>query len=168
MLGRLFLAFTLVTLVELALLIKLGALMGLFWTIVLIAATGFLGAWLAREQGIRVLQNMQAEVQQLRVPTDSLMDGALVLIAGAFLLTPGVLTDLAGFLLLVPGVRAPVKSEVRRRVQRAIDEGRIHVASSGGFPGGFGPPPGGPAPRGGHRRGEVVDVTRERSGDPED
>ena len=99
---RLLILFTVVPLVELALLIKLGNLIGLWPTILIVIATGVLGAALARSQGTRTVGAIRAELAQGRAPTESLINGLLILVGGVVLLTPGLLTDLLGFSLLVP------------------------------------------------------------------
>ena len=126
---RLLALFTLVPLVELFLLVELGSRMGLLPTIALVLFTGALGAALARSQGVRVLRQVQAEMARGGLPTEALLDGLMIFIAGAVLLTPGLLTDLAGFFLLVPASR----TWVRGRVQRWL-KGRVRTVVSG--PGG--------------------------------
>lgn len=125
--GKLLALFVLVPLIELALLIQLGRLVGLWPTLGLIVGTGFLGAWLTRRQGLDALRRMQEELRQQRVPAGPLLDGILILLAGAVLLTPGLLTDVAGFLLLVPACRRLFRDRVRRRFARAVEEGRVQV-----------------------------------------
>lgn len=149
MLGKLFLLFTAVTLIEIGLLIKLGNLMGVWWTLVLIFGTGFLGAWLARNEGVRVLNRIRKELEAGRVPADAALDGGFVLLAGALLITPGVITDLAGFASLVARLRAPVKRWLRARFRRWIEEGKIQVTTEHPF-----------GPRD-PRQGDVIDVTAE-------
>lgn len=149
MLGRLFLLFTAVTLVEIGLLVQLGRWMGLWWTLAAIFATGFLGAWLARNEGVRVLRRIRADLTARRVPTDAAMDGGFVLVAGLLLITPGVITDLVGFAALVSPLRAPVKRWLRSRFTDWVRAGRIRVVS--------GPPLGSRGPH----RGETIDVTPE-------
>ncbi len=102
---RLFLLFTLVPLVELFLLIEIGRLIGPLPTVALVVTTGALGAWLARSQGLATLRRVQSEWSAGRMPAEALLEGLLILIAGAVLLTPGLLTDLFGFFLLVPAGR---------------------------------------------------------------
>jgi len=119
---RLLLLFTLVPLVELYLLIKLGALVGVVPTIALVVFTGVLGAWLARVQGLSVLRRLGADLGEGRMPTDALIDGLLILVAGAVLLTPGLLTDALGFLLLVPQSRAVVRKMVVSRFARRFEQ----------------------------------------------
>lgn len=116
MLLRLLLLFTVVPLVELVLLIQLGRVVGLAATLALVLATGVLGASLARWQGLATLRRVQAEMAEGRVPAGALVDGLLILLAGAVLLTPGLLTDAVGFLLLIP----PSRAAVRRALTRAI------------------------------------------------
>src|SRR5688572_9802558 len=84
---------TFVPLAELALLIALGRAIGLVPTLVLCALTGFVGAWLARSQGTRVLLAAQQALGQGRLPAEQILDGAAILTGGILLLTPGFLTD---------------------------------------------------------------------------
>lgn len=120
MLFRLFLLFTLVPLVELALLIRVGNVIGVFWTIVLVVTTGLLGASLARWQGWQTWRKFDAELRSGRFPAAEIIDGLLILIAGALLVTPGILTDAVGFLLLVPFVRARIRGRFTRRWQSSV------------------------------------------------
>ncbi|MBW2715581.1 MAG: FxsA family protein [Deltaproteobacteria bacterium] len=147
--GRLLLLFILVPAVELALLIELGKMIGTPGTLGIIVLTGAVGASLARRQGLRVLRDLQAETTAGRLPAEPLMDGAIILLAGALLITPGILTDVFGFLCLVPATRALVKRAARRRFERAMREGSVVVM--GGFDGS--PMPG--------SEGHIVDVTPE-------
>ena len=105
---RLLLLFTIVPLVELFLLVKLGTVVGVGPTVALVIFTGVLGAWLARQQGLGVLRRLSEDLAVGRLPAEALIDGLLILIAGAVLLTPGLLTDALGFFLLVPQSRAVV------------------------------------------------------------
>lgn len=121
---RLFLLFTVVPLVELFLLIEIGRYVGLLPTIALVLFTGALGAWLARGQGVAVLGRVRGEFGAGRLPTDALLDGLLVLIAGAVLLTPGLLTDLAGFALLWPAGRRVVRERIATWFRRKMQLGK--------------------------------------------
>ena len=125
--GRLLLLFILVPAVELILLIKLGGIIGLFPTVGIIVLTGFLGAALTRMQGLAVLRRMQQEMAAGQMPAGSIMDGVIILIAGALLLTPGFLTDIVGFSCLIPGVRSVIKRFAQARVERAVREGKAGV-----------------------------------------
>ena len=92
-------------LVELCLVLSLGYKIGILQTILFIVGTGLLGTWLANTQGLTVYRRIQQELSLGRMPTDSLVDGALILLAGVLLIMPGVLTDLIGILLLIPPTR---------------------------------------------------------------
>ena len=107
MLLRLLLLFTLVPLIEFALLVQVERFIGLLGTLALILATGALGAVLARREGLRTLQDLKLQTRA-GLPSQSLVEGVLVLVAAAVLLTPGLLTDACGFLLLAPAVRRSV------------------------------------------------------------
>lgn len=88
-----------------ALLLKIADVRGWVHTLILVVATGILGTWLARSQGIKTYYKIQQSLSAGRMPTDSLIDAALIFVAGALLLTPGILTDLFGFSLLFPVTR---------------------------------------------------------------
>lgn len=129
--GLLFLAFIAVPAVELVLLARIGTAIGWFSTVLLIITTGFVGAGLARAQGFEVLRKIQFETAAGRVPTDALLDGAMVLFAGALLLTPGILTDAVGFSLLFPLVRTALKRALARHLQANPRRGPTIVFFSG-------------------------------------
>ena len=129
MLLGLFFLFTLVPLLELYLLIRLGTYVGAVDTIAIVIGTGVAGGLLAKSQGLAVLDRMRAELNQGRLPAESLFDGLLILIAGAMLVTPGLLTDGLGLLLLVPWSRQGIKSWLKRKMQEKISEGEIHIST---------------------------------------
>ncbi len=114
--------------VELALLIELGSRLGTPATIALIILTGMVGASLARWQGLGVIGRMQSELAKGELPAGSLVDGVIILLASALLVTPGVLTDVFGFLCLVPAFRSILKEIAQRRFERMVEEQRIHVS----------------------------------------
>ena len=120
---RLLALFVLLPIVELALLIQLGGWIGLPGTLAIVLLTGFLGAGLARRQGLRAWMAIQRELRDGRMPAAALLDGLLILIGGILLLTPGLLTDLCGLALLLPPSRGAVKGHLRRRLQRALEQG---------------------------------------------
>ena len=109
MLLKLFLAFTLIPLVEIYLLIKLGQNFGAITSILLVIFTGILGAYLARMEGLRTLFRIQETMGEGRMPGEELLDALLIAIAGLVLITPGFITDVAGFLLLFPFTRMLAK-----------------------------------------------------------
>ena len=125
--AKLLLLFILVPAAELALLIEVGSRIGTATTILLIVATGVLGASLASRQGLEVLRQIQQETAVGRMPGGAIVDGMLIFAAGLVLMTPGFLTDVAGFLCLVPATRRVIKQAVARRLERAAREGRARV-----------------------------------------
>lgn len=138
----LLLLFILVPAAELVLLIEVGSRIGVLSTFALIVLTGILGASLARHQGLSLLHRLRMETQTGRLPGDTLIDGLIILVAGAFLLTPGFLTDTVGFLCLVPGVRRAIKRRALRWFERKAQRSEFHVAmcySDAGAPRGEGP-----------------------------
>ena len=102
MLKLLFFLFVAIPLIELWLLFKLAALTNAWVAILCVVLTGFVGYWFARAQGWQAYQEIKQSFQKQTNPTNSLVDGLLILIAGVLLMTPGMITDLAGFMLLVP------------------------------------------------------------------
>ncbi len=117
MLLKLFLAFTLIPVAEIYLLVKVGGHIGAAKTILIVLATGFAGAYLARLQGLQTMLRMRLSMQQGQLPTEDLLDAALIFIAGVVLLTPGFITDAAGLLLLIPETRFYAKRFIMRRLE---------------------------------------------------
>ena len=117
-LAYLLLLFTVVPLVEIALLFWLARTTS--WTVAFAVAllTGFLGAALARRQGLGTWRRIQQELSQGRVPATSLLDGVMILMAGVMLITPGLLTDAIGLLLLVPPARAWIRHRLVNWLKR--------------------------------------------------
>jgi UPF0716 protein FxsA len=126
MLPRLFLLFVTVPVLELFIFLVLGQRIGIGATFVIILLTGFLGAYLAKSQGLKALARYQESLAQGRLPHEAIIDSLLILIAGALLLTPGFLTDALGFALLAPSVR----EVIRGRLEKSLKE-RITVAGQG-------------------------------------
>ena len=117
---RLLLAFTVIPLVELALLLRLGRWLGAWETFGIVLGTGVVGAYLARREGARALGRIQANMNQGIVPTQELVEGCLILVAGVLLVTPGLLTDLVGFTLLIPPARRRIGQYARQAVGRRM------------------------------------------------
>ncbi len=160
MLAKLLLLFTIIPIVELAILIPLGQWMGLAPTVALVVVTGVLGAVLAKRQGLAAWKRLQADLAEGRLPGDSLLDGLAVLIAGAFLVTPGVLTDLAGMVLLIPPLRKPLKRYLKKRFKKSLESGSVTYLS---FESPFTHGPFDQQPRSPREDGEVIDVTPEET-----
>ena len=113
---RLFLLFLLVPLIEIALFIQVGGLIGIWWTLAIVILTAIIGTALVRSQGLAVLSKLRGSLEDLRDPTEPLAHGAMILFSGALLLTPGFFTDAVGFALLVPGIRGVIFRFIKDRV----------------------------------------------------
>jgi UPF0716 protein FxsA len=109
-------AFIAVPLIEIGLFIQVGGAIGLWPTLLIVLVTAMLGSWLVRSQGARELANLRGSFNELRDPTEPLANGAMILFAGALLLTPGFFTDAIGFSLLIPQVRAAAFRAVKSRM----------------------------------------------------
>lgn len=117
LLAVLFLA---VPIAELFVLIQVGQWIGVLDTIGLLIVVSIVGAWLAKREGLGVLRRIQAAMNAGRVPGTELIDGFLILLAAALMLTPGFLTDILAISLLLPPVRAGVRRVLRRRFARRL------------------------------------------------
>lgn len=113
----LFLAFLAVPLIEIALFVQVGGAIGLFPTLAIVILTAVLGTYLVRTQGFAALAGLRQSFSQLSDPTEHLAHGAMILFAGALLLTPGFFTDAVGFALLTPPFRVMVIKFARSRVK---------------------------------------------------
>jgi UPF0716 protein FxsA len=127
MLLKLFLCFTLIPVVEIYLLIKIGSVLGSFNTVLLVIATGFFGAWLARMEGMNTLFKVRTSLDQGAMPTEDLLDALIIFVAGVMLITPGLLTDVAGLLLLWPVTRNAFKRFLRQKLDELNTRGSINI-----------------------------------------
>jgi UPF0716 protein FxsA len=125
--GTLFLLFVGIPIAEIALFIYVGERIGLLATLVVIVLTAVIGSGLVARQGAGALAQVQTAFFEARFPGKELAHGAMIIVAGAFLVTPGFLTDALGFLLLIP----PVLEAARRVVTKRF-AGRWEVRSSRG------------------------------------
>ena len=119
---KLFLAFTLVPFIEIYLLIKIGAQVGAFNTILIVILTGLLGASLARLEGIKTMTKVRESLNRGELPAEEMLDAMLIFIAGVVLLTPGFITDLTGLALLVPQARFWFKRWLRKKFDGWLDK----------------------------------------------
>lgn len=113
----LLLAFIVVPLIEIALFIQVGGAIGLWPTLLIVVLTAMLGTWLVRAQGAVAMGELRGSFSQQRDPTEPLAHGAMILIAGVLLLTPGFFTDALGFALLTPPFRRAAFKYLRKRVK---------------------------------------------------
>lgn len=118
MIWKLALLFTIVPTLELALLITIGTQIGVLWTTLIVVTTGFLGAWLAKREGLGVLNKIKADLQGGMPPAGRIVEGVLVLCGAILLITPGVLTDITGFALIIPFSRRLIAPVVARMAVR--------------------------------------------------
>ncbi|RME41235.1 MAG: FxsA family protein [Deltaproteobacteria bacterium] len=127
MFTRLLILFLAIPALEIYTLLEAGRILGVLPTICLILATGVAGAWLAKSQGLDLVVQIQKELAEGRVPTDKLLDGALILAGGLTLLTPGFWTDLLGFLCLAPGTRIYLKRQLQSWFEKQVATGNIRI-----------------------------------------
>ncbi len=113
----LLIVFLSVPIIEIALFIQVGGLIGLWPTLAIVIVTAIAGTSLVRSQGRLALGQLQSSFQRLDDPSEPLAHGAMILISGVLLVTPGFFTDAVGFLLLVPQVRTAVFRFVSARVK---------------------------------------------------
>lgn len=166
MLTVLLVLFVALPFVELAVLIAVGGQIGVLNTIALVLIVGAAGAWLSKREGLGVLRRLNETLNQGQVPTKELIDGGLILFAGALMITPGFVSDIVGILLLLPPTRALFRAALvhrfQARIERAVTLGgpagftRFGFSTVGASPGGFGAPGG---PRGSRMTGGFVDTT---------
>jgi len=130
----LLLAFIIVPMVEIGLFIQVGGWLGLWPTLAIVLLTAILGTWLVRAQGALALSELRGSLSGQSDPTEALANGAMILVAGVLLLTPGFFTDAVGFALLTPPFRKAAFSYLRKRVN-------VQTFSSAGPGGHRGPRP---------------------------
>lgn len=112
----LLLAFVAIPMIEIGLFIQVGGLIGLWPTLAIALLSALLGSWLVRMQGAAALADLRGSFQELRDPTLPIAHGAMILLAGALLITPGFFTDTMGLLLLVPAIRSAVLRYLSGRI----------------------------------------------------
>jgi UPF0716 protein FxsA len=110
-------AFLLIPIIEIALFITIGGWIGLWPTLGIVVLSAVLGTSLMRSQGAHAMRRLQTSFEDLRDPTEPLAHGAMILIAGVLLITPGFFTDTIGLALLIPPVREAVYAYAARRIQ---------------------------------------------------
>ncbi|MGI9425487.1 MAG: FxsA family protein [Hyphomicrobiaceae bacterium] len=125
------LLFVAVPLIELALLIELGRQIGFWWTIGIVIFTAFAGTAVLQQQGLQTLGRINESMASGVPPIEPVVEGFFLVIAGAFLLTPGILTDTVGFLLLVPPLR---RMMARWSFDRIMATGSVYVRTAGRRP----------------------------------
>lgn len=151
----LFVAFIVVPIVELFVIIQVGQVIGPWYTIAILIGVSVAGAWLVKREGRATWRRFREATGQARVPAVEVVDGALVLVGGTLLLTPGFLSDVVGLALVFPPTRAVANRMIRSRVRGRFGLGGVPPAGRRRQPGAPPPPP---------LDVEVVDVRRNGEG----
>lgn len=125
------LLFILVPTLELILLIKLGSVVGVLPTVAIVFFTAVLGASLLRREGFSTLMKARQRMDSGQVPANELVEGALLVMSGAFLLTPGFITDTVGFACLVPSLRRQMAAAILKRVTLQMGSVAMTTSASG-------------------------------------
>ena len=120
MFAALVILFVVVPFVELAVIVQVSQVIGLPLTITLLVVESILGGWLVKQQGTGVVRRVQQQVDAGQLPTTELVNGALVVFAGALMLTPGFVTDILGLVLLIPPTRALVRQVLMHRFRQKL------------------------------------------------
>jgi len=142
----LFIAFLIVPLIEIALFVQVGGLLGLWMTLLIVVLTAVFGTILVRSQGMQTLGNLQRSMETGQDPSRDLAHGVMILFSGFLLLTPGFFTDGVGFALLVPAIRDAIFGRLADQIKARSS---LHMQ--------FGQPPGGPRPQSGAPQDVVID-----------
>ncbi len=168
-------AFVVLPLIEIVVIIQVGSVIGAWWTVLLLVADSLVGAWLVRREGARAFRALQEALRRGAVPGREIADGALILVGGTLMLTPGFVTDVLGIALVLPFTRPLFRGALTQAVTRRIvvgggtggPAGPMGPMGFGGAAGSGGSGPGsaagpgrqdpGPGPEGPVVRGEVVD-----------
>jgi UPF0716 protein FxsA len=184
MLARIFLFITVVSFVELALLLWIGALIGTVGTLIMVLATAFVGAILIRREGLKTLTSVMGALATGQAPATALAEGLCLILAGALLITPGILTDLAGLALLWQPTRKRIAPVLGRILAAKLGSTFARASTGHGgvrfwsFTAG-GPPPSGAGPGFAgagrpaatsssrlYREGDVIDLTTQDDSTP--
>ena len=146
-------AFVVVPLVEIYVLIQVGQVIGVWWTLLLLVADSIYGGWLIRHEGGRAWQALTNALNSGQMPAKELADGALILVGGTLMLSPGFVTDALGIVLILPITRPVARRLLTRVVSKRLMAGWVDVRQG---PRAYHP---GSRPEGGDTvvRGEVLD-----------
>ncbi|KEF39572.1 protein affecting phage T7 exclusion by the F plasmid [Schinkia azotoformans MEV2011] len=117
----------LVPALEISVLVLSGNTIGFLPTIVLMVATSFIGAWLAKTQGLKAFRDAQTQMSYGQLPGESILDGICILIGGLLLLTPGFISDLFGIVLLLPATRVFFKNSIKKWLEKKLRNGQFYI-----------------------------------------
>lgn len=124
---KLFLIFAIIPVIELALLIKIGSVIGTLNTIIIVILTAVAGAYMVKLEGIAVMYRIQENMQQGTFPAEELINGMMILMAGVLLLTPGFFTDVVGFLMVFPVSRGVIKRIAGRYIKKRMSSTDVQI-----------------------------------------
>lgn len=127
----LLLSFIAIPIIEIALFVTVGAMIGLWWTLAIVFGSAFLGIWLLRNEGTHAVARIQKSLNENTDPAEPMVDTAMFLLAGILLIIPGFFTDAVGLLFLIPFVRRAAFRALRKRAQVQ----GFTVSSGGGMQG---------------------------------
>jgi len=144
--------FVVVPLVEIYVLIQVGQVIGVWWTLLLLIADSIYGGWLIRHEGGRAWQALTNALNSGQMPAKELADAALILVGGTLMLSPGFVTDIMGIVLILPFTRPVARRVLTRVASKRLVAGFVDVPQGPRTPGPGGPPSGGPVVQ-----GEVLD-----------
>ena len=116
----LFILFALLPILEIALLINVGSVIGGWNTVGLVLLSAFIGAYFVKREGVSTLQTAQEKMQRNEVPGKELVEGLMLVVAGVLLVTPGFITDIFGFLLSMPGSRHFFAAQVSKHMKMGV------------------------------------------------
>jgi UPF0716 protein FxsA len=124
---KLFLIFAVIPVIELALLIKIGSVIGTLNTIIIVILTAIVGAYMVKLEGMVVMYRIQENMQQGTFPAEELINGMMILMAGVLLLTPGFFTDVVGFLMVFPVSRGVIKRIAGRYIKKRMSSTDVQI-----------------------------------------
>jgi UPF0716 protein FxsA len=119
------LLFVVLPVVEIYVLIQIGQAIGAWWTVLLLVADGIFGSWLMKHEGSRAWRALQQALETRRMPARELADGALILVGGTLLLTPGFVSDIAGLFCVLPFTRPVARGVLTRYLTRKLLSGAV-------------------------------------------
>jgi len=132
-----FLAFTIIPLVEIAILISLSDIVGAWTTIAIVVATAIIGTSLIKSSGKEVMENLQKAMMLQGDITDAILDGAILLVTGVLLITPGFFTDIFGLMIHIPIFKKLLKKYLIRKFKDKLKTVDMNTGFDSGFKGGF-------------------------------
>lgn len=125
MLFKLILLFTLLPLIDFAILLNIGSYIGFKYTLAIVILTGLTGAYFAKREGRDIITKIKFDISQGKMPADELLGGLCVIIGGAFLLAPGLITDVLGLMLVLPITRTSFVNIIKRRFKSMLTGGSL-------------------------------------------